>query len=347
MKPRRSISRCRGFVSFSTAVGSPPSLPSGPAASTIAERARAPDGARRWTSVNGLGSVRSPRAAEASVSVVDSSAPARSTRTLISANAKIEQLKLRPSTQPCCSMAITLRASLGCTALLLALAAARPVPPAPEARGSAHALTLRGGLGPRRAQPPPSPAELPASAGGVGGFVQRSVVQPLTTLMQRGITPRTLAASLALGGACGVFPVPLTTWAVTLLANAIFPALNPLAMQIANSIVTPLMVPLFPVFLKVSTKLRGPMRADFSFADIRAQFAAVGFAGALSGLKEPLGRAVLGWAVMLPLLYAVLYAISLAPAHALARKYAPTVGLGAAGAEPAPLAYSRLIDQTR
>jgi hypothetical protein len=139
---------------------------------------------------------------------------------------------------------------------------------------------LRGGLGRRGRAVAPPPSE-PAK----GNMVQRAL-EPLKAMLQRGISPRVLAASLALGGACGVFPVPLTTWAVTLAANALVPSLNPLAMQLANSVVTPLMVPLFPVFLQVAALIRGPAAASFRFGDIRAQFQKVRAAEAEEGCRH-------------------------------------------------------------
>ncbi|KAJ1630454.1 hypothetical protein T492DRAFT_1003187 [Pavlovales sp. CCMP2436] len=216
----------------------------------------------------------------------------------------------------------TIRARSVCIAAMIC-AAALPCAAVRDVHGrrdlgrcSAPALAaLRGGfrLGKRREEPPPPPK--PA------GFLQRAVVEPLKAAMQHGSSPHTLTASIALGGACGVFPVPLTTWAVTLLANALLPMLNPLAMQLANSLVTPLMVPLFPVFLATAARLKGPMAAEFRFADIKSQFAAEGFVGALKRLQEPLGRAVVGWAVLLPVIFGVLYVLTLKPSHMLSAKY--------------------------
>jgi len=82
-------------------------------------------------------------------------------------------------------------------------------------------------------------------------------------------------------------------------------------------------VPLFPLFLRVAGVLRGPMRDAFSFGDVRAQFATLGIVAGLERLREPLGRAVLGWAVMLPLIFAVFYALAFMPARAFARQYGP------------------------
>lgn len=218
-------------------------------------------------------------------------------------------------------------ALLFCTTLACTTAASRARPDVERARLRAlpalstdrlHAL--RGGLeSSARLRSSITLTAQPAAT----GFVQQRLVAPLKALMQRGLTPHTLALSLAYGGACGVFPVPLTTWAVTLLANALMPRLNPIAMQFANSIVTPLMIPLFPLFLHVATLIRGPMRSHFRFADIRSRFQSDGFVQGLLDLREPLGFAVIGWAVLFPVLAILFYLLSIAPARALANACAP------------------------
>jgi hypothetical protein len=51
------------------------------------------------------------------------------------------------------------------------------------------------------------------------------------------------------------------------------------------------------------------------------QYILQGFMGALKQLREPLGRAIVGWVLLVPVLFGVLYVISIKPSHCISAKY--------------------------
>ncbi len=87
-------------------------------------------------------------------------------------------------------------------------------------------------------------------------ILQRKVVRPLLTLLQKGATPEKLAWSLAVGLAVGVNPL-LGSTTVLALALAGVLRLNVIASQIANHVVYPLELLLFPVWIALGSKLFG------------------------------------------------------------------------------------------
>lgn len=215
--------------------------------------------------------------------------------------------------------------------LLLVVASALPATPLalPRLRSQLKRsfrlqYALRGGAQPIHA--------VPATDARSESFVQRKLIAPLKAVMQHGVSEQTLKMSLAVGATCGVFPVPLTTWAVTILANAAMPALNPLAMQLSNSVVTPLMVPLFPVFVRMSALVRGGAAAEISFGAIKDAFSELGFLGGLQELRAPLLSAVMGWALLTPLLLSIFYVVFMHPARKIAERYAPAESAAVSGA---------------
>ncbi|MGH7997689.1 MAG: DUF2062 domain-containing protein [Opitutaceae bacterium] len=90
--------------------------------------------------------------------------------------------------------------------------------------------------------PEPSSSHAPAPpASGRKGWRQRLLDWVVHQLTQ-GITPQKLALTLALGTACGLFPIVGTTTLLCFAAGIIF-RLNQPAIQIVNGVCTPVHVP--------------------------------------------------------------------------------------------------------
>jgi uncharacterized protein (DUF2062 family) len=90
----------------------------------------------------------------------------------------------------------------------------------------------------------------------MGKLLQRVVVDPLMRLLKVGATPEQLAWSLALGIVIGINPlIGSTTLAALALATAF--RLNIVASQVGNHAMYPAELLLFPVFLKLGSKVFG------------------------------------------------------------------------------------------
>jgi len=90
----------------------------------------------------------------------------------------------------------------------------------------------------------------------VRALLKRRIVLPLAELLRQGLTPESLALSLALGAAFGVFPVLGSTMLLCTFA-ALLLRLNPAAIQIANYAVYPLQLLLLMPFMRLGAALFG------------------------------------------------------------------------------------------
>jgi uncharacterized protein (DUF2062 family) len=93
----------------------------------------------------------------------------------------------------------------------------------------------------------------------MGSLLQRVVVEPLMRLLRVGATPEQLAWSLALGIVVGINPLIGSTTVVALALAGAF-RLNVVASQVGNHVVYPLELVLFPVFLKLGSKVFGSQK---------------------------------------------------------------------------------------
>jgi uncharacterized protein (DUF2062 family) len=86
------------------------------------------------------------------------------------------------------------------------------------------------------------------------GFWRRRVRDPVVSLLAQGLSPETLALSLAVGVVLGLFPIIGATTALCVLAGSAF-RLNHAAVQLANYLVYPLQLPLILAFVRLGEGL--------------------------------------------------------------------------------------------
>jgi len=132
------------------------------------------------------------------------------------------------------------------------------------------------------------------------------VVKPILALLRQGATPEKLALTIALGVACGVFPI--LGMATILCAVVALPlGLNQVGIQVVNFAVFPFQLGGIPVFVRLGEWLLDASRASLSLADLAQQFQEDPD-GALRALELVGIHATVGWAVIAPLLSIALYA---------------------------------------
>ena len=85
-------------------------------------------------------------------------------------------------------------------------------------------------------------------------MLRRKLIDPITGLLRRGVTPERMAWSLAVGFVIGVNPL-LGSTTLLALGAAYALGLNLVASQIVNHLVYPLELLLFPVFVKLGSAL--------------------------------------------------------------------------------------------
>lgn len=150
--------------------------------------------------------------------------------------------------------------------------------------------------------------------------MRRRLVTPLLLLLKQGLTPESLALSLALGATLGLFPLLGTTMALCGVAGVVLRLHHP-ALQLANFAVYPLQLSLVFAFVRLGERLVGAAPLPFSVEGLLALVREdpVSFLGRFgwTGL-----HAVLGWLTVAPLLCVALYA-ALLPLLRLAARRAP------------------------
>jgi uncharacterized protein (DUF2062 family) len=157
-------------------------------------------------------------------------------------------------------------------------------------------------------------ADRPAGAARPG-FWRRRVRDPIAALLAQGLSPETLALSLAVGLVLGLFPIIGATTALCVLAGTAF-RLNHVALQLANYLVYPLQLPLILAFVRLGEDLlRAPHVTFDPLALVRHfQRDAVGFLRefGLTGL-----HGILGWALVAPPLLLALFLLLRPPLRRL------------------------------
>ncbi len=136
-------------------------------------------------------------------------------------------------------------------------------------------------------------------------FLRRRILDPLAALLKQGATPEGLALSLAVGITIGTFPIVGTTTVLCLLLALVL-RLNIAAIQLVNWFVYPAQLALLIPFVRIGERLFGARSVPLSISEIEARFRE-GFAQALSTYGHELLSAIAAWAMVAPLLAALLF----------------------------------------
>ncbi len=136
--------------------------------------------------------------------------------------------------------------------------------------------------------------------GRVRDWLQRRIRDPLAAELRLGATPESLAQATATGAAIGVLPfLGLTTFVALLVGRA--QKLNPIALQVANYLVTPAQVALIIPFVRLGEYLTGAPAMPLDPAAI-----VTGFMDSPWAFLKEFGVAglhgLLGWTLTIPAL---------------------------------------------
>ena len=147
--------------------------------------------------------------------------------------------------------------------------------------------------------------------------LRRWLVDRLAALLEEGSSPEGLALSLTVGACLGLFPLLGVTTFLCLIVGGVF-RLNHAALQLANYAVAPLQLVLILAFVRLGEWLTGAATMPLNPLELASLFRAnpSGFLArfGLTGL-----RAILGWAVVAPVVGPLLYSVLLPLLRGLAR----------------------------
>lgn len=151
----------------------------------------------------------------------------------------------------------------------------------------------------------------------------------MIALLKQGATPRQIAASIAVGGVIGLFPV-LGTTTMICFGLAWVLRLNIAAMQIPNLLVYPVQLALIVPFIRFGERLFHAPPAPLSLAKLVEMFRASTL-NAIEVLWRSLMYASVAWLIVAPVGALLLYVILLpivrrfAAAYAASRTRAPVL----------------------
>jgi uncharacterized protein (DUF2062 family) len=164
---------------------------------------------------------------------------------------------------------------------------------------------------------PSSPPPVPTAAPLPRTFWQRRVLDPVLAQLTQGITPRKIALTFAIGGACALFPILGTTTALC-IAAAILLKLNQPLIHLINQLLWPAHIPVMYACIRLGETLFGAPRISFDIVrmgelfwhhpgEFLHQFGATAL------------HAVVAWCLLAPLFIGAVYLITLPPMRRFAR----------------------------
>jgi uncharacterized protein (DUF2062 family) len=158
------------------------------------------------------------------------------------------------------------------------------------------------------------------------------VVDPVVKQMTQGITPEKIALTLAVGSACGVFPIPGTTTLICLFIGIAL-KLNQPIIQLINGILTPIHVALFFLFIRLGDLMtRTPhIRVSFHALETMLWDDPRHFLRLFDGV---LLHALLGWIVLAPIWIVLAYSVALPTLREIMRQRVQAGAEAAAGQPP-------------
>jgi uncharacterized protein (DUF2062 family) len=150
------------------------------------------------------------------------------------------------------------------------------------------------------------------------GFVYRKLVRPLLDLLRQGVTPEKIALSVALGAALGVFPALGWTTGLCAIAALVL-RLNLPAIQIVNYFMYPVQLALLLPFFRLGEKVFGARHMPLSVSQI-FQLIHNGVWNAIKFLWTTTWHAIVVWAVLAPIIVALVYALVTPPLRRALRR---------------------------
>ncbi len=153
-------------------------------------------------------------------------------------------------------------------------------------------------------------------------FWQRRLGDPLVRQLRQGVTPRKLAATLAVSLACSLFPFLGFTTGLNLLVGVRLRMNQPL-MQTINYLVTPLHLVMIVVYVKIGAILWNGDASAFSVGGMVEAFRQLSVGEFLQQFGWIGVYAFTAWAISVPLILALVYY----PARPAVRRLARLVDL--------------------
>lgn len=140
--------------------------------------------------------------------------------------------------------------------------------------------------------------------GGLGGWIRLKIVDPLIVILKRGVEPKQLALSAALGLTLGIFPIcGVTVLLCGIAATLLGSTIQAPTLMLANFIATPIELSLVIPFLRVGEFITGGAHLPLTSDALKKLITGQASHEVLLGV----GHALIGWLVTAPFIFMVLY----------------------------------------
>jgi uncharacterized protein (DUF2062 family) len=138
------------------------------------------------------------------------------------------------------------------------------------------------------------------------GFWRRRLVDPILALLTYGVTPDKVAATLAVGTGCSLFPF-LGTTSVLNLSVGLALRMNQPILQTLNQLLGPIQLVMILVYVRLGELIWGGAGVPFSVMEMVTSFRDLPLGAFLQRFGWAGVHAFTAWALTLPLLVGALY----------------------------------------
>jgi uncharacterized protein (DUF2062 family) len=158
-------------------------------------------------------------------------------------------------------------------------------------------------------------------------FWRRRILHPLVALLTQGVTPDKLAATLAVGVACSLFPF-LGTTSVLNLGVGLWLRMNQPLLQTLNQVLGPVQLAMILVHVRIGEVLWRASDAErFGVVEMVRAFSELPFSEFLQRFGRAGMHAFTGWVLTAPVLAATLYLLVRPVLRRLASRKAGAAGV--------------------
>ncbi len=151
-----------------------------------------------------------------------------------------------------------------------------------------------------------APPRSPFPAQPAAGFWRRRLLQPILHQLTRGVTPDKVAATLAVGTICSLFPFLGFTSLLNLAAGLVLRMNQPL-LQVLNQLLGPVQLVLILVYVRAGELIWGQATGGFTVSEMIRQFHELSLGQFLVHFGQAGLHALSAWLLTSPVLAAVIY----------------------------------------
>lgn len=155
-------------------------------------------------------------------------------------------------------------------------------------------------------RPPSAETPAPGTAPAPTSWWRRRVLAPILAQLTQGVTPDKIAATLAVGTACSLFPFLGFTTGLNLAVGTWLRMNHPI-LQLVNYLLTPIHLAMILVYVRVGETIWRSGSEPFSVGDVITTFREASIGEFLARFGWAGVHAFTAWIISVPIIIALLY----------------------------------------